>query len=116
MSTFVIFFGWNRSVPGREQQSAAHFPEFLQYLAGLQGQGAIDSFEPVMLTAHGGDMNGFVLIRGENEQLDALVATEQWQEHITRAGYHMEGAGSIRGVTGEGVMEWMSLWGKVIVS
>ena len=116
MSKNVIFFGWKRPVVGREQISAAHFPEFLQYLGELQGQGAIDSFEPVLLTAHGGDLNGFVLIRGDREKLDDVVASDQWLEHLTRAGYHLEGIGSVRGVTGEGVMEAMAVYQKVIAS
>ena len=62
MSSNVIFFGWNRPVSGQEQKSAALFMEFLQYLGGLQGSGAIDSFETVLLGPHGGDLNGFILI------------------------------------------------------
>jgi len=53
MSTEVIFYGWNRSVPGREQVSAAHFQEYLGYLAELQQNGDIDSFEVVLLRPHG---------------------------------------------------------------
>ena len=30
MSSNVIFFGWNRSIPGRERLSAEHFGEFGQ--------------------------------------------------------------------------------------
>jgi len=29
MSSNAIFFGWNRSLPGRERQSAEHFGEFV---------------------------------------------------------------------------------------
>jgi hypothetical protein len=29
MNSNVIFFGWNRSIPGRERLSAAHFSEFV---------------------------------------------------------------------------------------
>ena len=90
MSSNVIFFGWNRSIPGREQLSAAHFGEFAQYLGGLQQSGTIESFEAVFLNAHGGDMNGFFLIRGENAKLDALVASDAWMEHMTRADLHGE--------------------------
>ena len=114
MSSNVIFFGWNRSVPGREQISAQHFQDFLGYLGGLQQSGVIDSFEPVLLGAHGGDMNGFFLIRGENDALDALQASDEWQTHQIRGGYHLEGAGSVRGATGELVMEWMNRWSSII--
>lgn len=112
MSKEVIFFGWNRPIPGREQTTAAHFQEFLGYLGGLQGSGAIDSFEAVLLSSHGGDMNGFFLIRGSAEQLNALQASEDYMGHTIRAGLHLDGLGFIRGVTGEGVMEWMQRWAE----
>jgi hypothetical protein len=110
MSTEVIFYGWNRSVPGREQVSAAHFQEYLGYLGELQQNGDIDSFEVVLLGPHGGDLNGFFLIRGNNDQLNALQASDAYLNHVVRGGLHLEGAGAIRGVTGEGVMDWMNRW------
>jgi hypothetical protein len=114
MSSNVIFFGWNRSVPGREQLSAQHFQEFLQYLGGLQQAGAIESFEPILLGAHGGDMNGFFLIKGENDALNALQASDEWLTHLARGGHHLEGSGAVRGAAGELVMEWMNRWGSII--
>lgn len=113
MSTNVIFMGWDRSIPGREAESAAHFQEFMQYLAGLQQAGAIGSFEAVLLNPHGGDLNGFVLIRGDNDQLNALSSDEDWITHITRGGMHLEGLGIVRGTTGELLMEQMGLWTKL---
>ena len=32
----TVFFGWNRSIPGRERLSGAHFEDFVGYLTGLQ--------------------------------------------------------------------------------
>src|SRR6185369_517107 len=85
MSSNVVFFGWNRSIPGREQMSAQHFQAFTEYLAAQQRSGVIQSFEPVFLTPHGGDLGGFILIRGDNAKLDALLATNEWVEHTLRA-------------------------------
>jgi hypothetical protein len=114
MSDNVIFFGWNRSIPGREQMSGTEFQSFTAYLVGLQQEGAIASFEVVLLSPHGGDLNGFFLIRGGADQLDALQASEAWMGYLTRAGLHLEGAGEIRGVTGNMVVEWMSRWMQAI--
>ena len=114
MGTNVLFFAWNRSIPGREKLSATHFQEFVQYLVTLRQNGDIDSFEPVFLDTHGGDLNGFFLIRAEPAKLDALGATLDWQTHITRAAMHLEGSGTVRGVTGDAVMERMALWTKHI--
>jgi len=114
MGTNVIFVGWNRTVAGREVQAAQLFQKFLQYLGGLQGTGTIQSFEPVLLSPHGGDLNGFFLVRGDSAKLDTLQSSEEWLTYVTRAGMVLEGQGTVRGVTGEMVMEWMNLWSRVI--
>ena len=114
MSSNIIFMGWNRSVPGREAMSAEHFQEVMQYLGGLQQEGAIESFQPVLLTVHGGDLNGFILIQGESAKLDAVASSEEWMAHVTRGGLHLEGFGVVRGVTGDLLMEWMARWGSLI--
>jgi len=114
MASNAVFFGWNRPLPGRERMSAEHFGAFVQYLGGLQQKGSIQSFDTVFLDAHGGDMNGFFLIRGETQKLDALVASAEWVAHQVRAGMHLQGHGVVRGVTGQMVMERMELWTKTI--
>lgn len=86
----------------------------MQYLGGLQQAGTIQSFEPVFLSPHGGDLNGFILIRGESAKLDALQSNVDWRTYVTRAGLVLEGQGVVRGVTGELVMEWMALFQKAI--
>jgi hypothetical protein len=114
MGSNVILFGWNRSIPGRERESAKHFDEFVKYLGGLQQSGTIQSFDTVFLDAHGGDLNGFFLIKGDTAKLDALVSTTGWITHITRALLHLQGAGVIRGITGDEIMGRMALWTSVI--
>jgi hypothetical protein len=114
MSSNVVFFAWNRPIPGRERLSAEHFDEFVRYLGGLQQQGTIESFDPVLLESHGGDMNGFFLIKGEPAKLDALLSSTEWVTHMTRAIIHLEGSGTVRGTTGKSLTERMDLWKKSI--
>jgi hypothetical protein len=116
MSNNIVFMGWNRAVPGRERASGELFQEVLQYLGGLQQAGTIDSFEPVLLSPHGGDLNGFILIRGEIGQLSAMMASEEWQTFVTRGGLLLEGSGVVQGVTGDLIMQWMDLWTRNIPS
>ena len=116
MASNVLFFGWNRPLPGREKISAEHFGDFMQYLGGLQQKGSIKSFDIVFLNPHGGDLNGFVLIRAESAQLDALVSSADWVRHMTRAALHLDRSGEIRGVTGDMIMERMNLWTSLIPS
>jgi hypothetical protein len=116
MASSVLLFGWNRSIPGREKVSAGHFDEFVKYLGGLQEKGAIQSFDPVFLDAHGGDLNGFFLIKGESAKLDTLRSTTDWIAHITRASLHLEGVGVIHGVTGDEIVKRMAIWTSAIPS
>ena len=114
MESNVILFGWNRSIPGREKISAQHFQEYVQYLTGLQQAAAIQSFDTVFLNPHGGDLNGFFLIRGDGAKLGDLVKSTDWVTHMTRATLHLEGAGYIFGATGAAVMERMTLWTSLL--
>lgn len=114
MSYNVVFVGWDRAVPGREAASLELFQEFHLYLGGLQGEGTIDSFETVLLSAHGGDLNGFVLIRGEQGKLDAMQATEEWMRFIIRGGLVLQRNGAVHGATGDMVTQWMSIWTEIM--
>ena len=116
MASSVILFGWNRSIPGREKVSAGHFDEFVKYLGGLKQKGTIQAFDVVFLDAHGGDLNGFFLIKGESAELDRLRSTTDWITHITRASLHLDGAGVIEGVTGDEIMKRMAIWTSAIPS
>jgi hypothetical protein len=114
MRSNVIFVGWDRPVRGREQPSAELFQEFMQYIAKLQQDGAIESFEAVILGDHGGDMNGFWLIQGEPDKLDALVSTDEWATFETRGGLYVEGFGVVRGVTGDLLLQSMDRYVRLI--
>jgi hypothetical protein len=114
MQSNAIFFGWNRSVPGREGQSAEHFQQFVEYLGAQQSKGNIKSFQPCFLSPHGGDMNGFFFITGDGDKLEALQKSNEWIEHIVRANLHLQGFGAIPAYTNERVGEMMALWTKHI--
>lgn len=116
MNTNVILFGWNRSIPGREQESSSHFRDFNQYLTGQQESGAIDSYQVVFLDNHGGDLNGFFLIHGSGDQLNQLKNTDEWQRHVIRAALHLSNFGVVSGATGEMVMKRMGMWNELIPS
>ena len=116
MGTNVVFVGWDRPSRGREQISTVLFQEFMQFLGGQQQAGAIQSFDSVFLNLHGGDLNGFTLIRGDSNKLDALLSSEAWETYMTRAGLLMDGFGVVRGVTGELMMKQMESYMRAVSS
>ena len=70
MAGEALFLGWGPVVRGREQKALQVFQETIEYYGKLQQEGQIDSFEPVLIAPHGGDLGGFVLLRGERAKLD----------------------------------------------
>jgi hypothetical protein len=101
MPSGALFIGWGAVIVGREQQSFAVFNEGIQYFAQLQQRGEIDSFEPVALEPHGGDLYGFILLRGDRERLNRLRYSEEFIRQINRAGVVVHGIGVVGAYTGE---------------
>jgi hypothetical protein len=110
----LVMFGWNRSLPGREPISGQHFQEFVEYLSVQKRNGAIESFEIVLLEPHGGNLNGFFLLFGEPAKLSELTASAEWSRHQLRGVLHLDGATTVRGFTGSAVPERMELWTREI--
>lgn len=96
MSESALFIGFGDLKPGRESAGTKILGEAMGYFGGLQQEGVIESFEPVMLSPHGGDLAGFVLVRGEEEKLARILATDEWRVLATRADYVAEHFGVVR--------------------
>jgi len=114
MANGVLFMGWKRPVPGREQQAMDLFQGAMDYYANSQSEGKIEGFEPVLLNHHGGDLNGFILIKGDAEKLSKFRQEDTFVEYAIEAGYCLEGFGVVEGAFGEKVSDNLSLWSKHI--
>jgi hypothetical protein len=91
----------------------AAFSEGVQYFGELKERGEIESFEPFFLEAHGGDLNGFFLVRGERAKLDRLRNDdENFQRWIIKAGLNVDGIGVLSAVTGELLGQGMSIYAE----
>ena len=113
MANAVIFLGWSRPSVGREQQAMQVFQKSLEFYAKLQNEGRIESFEPVILSAHGGDLNGFVLLRGDAEKLAAIKRDEMFLDIVIEAEYCVDGFGHVDGYIGEGLDNVITRWSKL---
>jgi len=78
MAQGALFIGWGEAARGRERQALQLFGEVTQYYAQLQQRGEIESFEPVILEPHGGDLGGFLLLKGEQDALSRLRVSEEF--------------------------------------
>ncbi len=103
MAEAGIFIGWGANVAGREEKGLAVFNEAIQYWGGLQEGGKIESFEVVLLTPHGGDLEGFSLLRGSQDQMSALLVDEEFERQTARATLIVQNVGVVPAVLGEGL-------------
>ena len=104
----VLFVGWNRPKAGREPMAVEMFGSYIGFLTQQVEAGVIESFEPVILEAHGGDLNGMILIRGERSKLDELQRSEEQFAYMVKGQVLLDGLGIVSGFTGEGVMRYMA--------
>ncbi len=112
MATSVLFVGWGQPIPGREQKALQVFNEALQYWTRLQKQGVIDSFEPVNLELHGGDLTGFTLLRGDAAKLAQLRRDPEFTNMSVRAELVVSHFGVVAGSTGEQLEKEFRDFGK----
>ena len=101
MATGALVIGWGPTVRGRELKALQVFNEAIQYYTRLQQQGTIESFEPVALEPHGGDLNGFLILRGDREKLNALRSSEEFLHLTNRAAQVVDNLGVITAFIGE---------------
>ncbi len=101
MADEALFLGWGEIVRGRERQAVEVFNESVQYYGQLQQDGAIESFDAWFLAPHGGDLAGFIILRGERERLDEIERTPEFERLQTRAGMIAERTGTLHAYTGE---------------
>ncbi len=72
MAYGALFIGWGETHSGRERKAVELFMESLAYLTKLVEQGRVASVEPFFLEPHGGDLEGFFLVRGDLDELNKV--------------------------------------------
>jgi hypothetical protein len=89
----VIFIGWDRIVPGREKQAMQLWQKAMEYFSKLQTAGKIESFDAVILQAHGGDLNGFIILKGDAIKLAEIRREDTFVQNVIEGTYCLQGYG-----------------------
>ncbi|MDQ4048122.1 MAG: hypothetical protein M3131_01875 [Actinomycetota bacterium] len=110
MADAALFVGFGQPARAREPQALEVFDEVVRFHAELQEKGEIESFEPVLLEPHGGDLGGFLLIRGDRDQLERLRAREDFRRISARAGLVVDGFGVVEAYIGSGLGAQLALY------
>lgn len=114
MADAGLFIGWGAPVRGREERGLDVFQEALALEASLQEEGAIESFEVVLLAPHGGGLAGFVLVRGSREQIAAVREREDVMKMNTRAAMIVEEFGVVDAFLGESVASQVETYREAV--
>ncbi len=116
MAEAGLFIGWGQVVRNREQRALEVFNESMGYYAQLEQDGKIESWEVVLLEPHGGDLAGFVLLRGTEEQMSAVRYDEEFGRRTQRADLIVEGMGVVGALLGEGLAQGMGVYQEEVAA
>ncbi len=114
MTPNAMMVGWGRPVSGREKHASDLFNELSNYLNELARKGSIQSFEPVVLDPHGGDLAGFFVVRGRPEALHELRWSEQWASWVMRGSLDLQHFGVVEAFAGDAVAPVMKSWSQML--
>jgi hypothetical protein len=114
MAKGALFIGWGAAARGREQTALSLFQEAVQYYTRLQQQGDIDSFEAVSLEPHGGDLYGFLLIKGDAEKIGRMRMSPEFVTLTTRATLVLDNFGVAGAQFGEGLDQLFAEYGSLV--
>ena len=108
MTDSALFIGWGDTKGGREKKAVELFGESLKYLSGLVADGRVASIEPFFLEPHGGDLEGFWIVRGDIHELAKLRVDDEFQRFAVRAQAVVNNFGVVGATTGERLNEHMA--------
>lgn len=114
MADTALFCGWNQPSTGREAQALELFASTIAFWNKHKEAGNIESFEPVILSRHGGDMNGFMLIRGDAAKLDEIKRSDEFFSIVNQCSYCVDNFGVVDAYIKEGVARVMGEYGKYV--
>jgi hypothetical protein len=114
MADAGLFIGWGQVVRGREDRALDVFNETIELYGQMQSDGRIESFEVCLLQPHGGELGGFELIRGSEDQIDALRRSEDFERINTKASLIVDDLGIVDMFIGEGLGRAMAIYQEEI--
>jgi hypothetical protein len=110
MADAGLFIGWGEVVRGREDRALDVFNETLEFYGQLQTDGRIEDFEVALLDPHGGELQGYVMLRGSEDQIDAIRRDDDFQRLMIKGSLVVDDLGMIPALIGEGLARAMTMY------
>jgi hypothetical protein len=114
MEDRALFVGFGQPVRGREERAVQVFGEFVGMFGRMQSDGRIESMDVALLDPHGGELGGFFLVHGSDEQCSALQMDEEFRRGCIDAGLIVDNFGVVPAAIGETVTREMGMYGEAV--
>ena len=110
MADRALFIGFGIPVRGREERAVEVFNEFVGMFGRMQSDGRIESMEVTLLDPHGGDLGGFFMVHGSEQQCGALQYDEEFRRGVNDATLIVENFGIVPATVGEAIGREMAMY------
>lgn len=114
MNDAALFIGWDRPVAGKESMAVELFATAQNYFEKQQKKGLVESFEPVLISAHAGDLNGFMLVRGTPENLAQIRRDDEFLKIVIRCNVALTHFGVVEAYRGQSIKKVMDIYRQSI--
>jgi hypothetical protein len=101
MGDSALLIQWGPPTAGRERHAVDLFRDSLEFFMKLVGERRIASVEPFFLEPHGGTVEGFFLIRGEQRELATLRTEDDFRKMSVKAQVIMQNFAVVGAITGK---------------
>lgn len=113
MADRMLMISWGTVARGQERRALEVFNEALGILGRRQQEGAIESFD-VALMQPNADLDGFIAIKGDAQQILDLREDEEFRRNTVAATMCVDGMRHIEGYCDQGVAEAMAMFTEAI--
>ena len=106
----ALFIGFGQPVRGREERAVDVFNEFVGMFGRMQSDGRIGEMDVTLLDPHGGDLGGFFMVHGDEQQCTALMMDDEFRRACIDASLIVENFGVVPAATGAAVAGEMGMY------
>jgi hypothetical protein len=114
MTDRALFVGFGAPVRGREERAIEVFGAFVEMFGRMQSDGRIAGMDVSLLDPHGGDLGGFFMAHGTEEQCAALMNDEEFRRACVDATLIVDNFGVVPAATGEAVGREMAMYSEAV--
>ena len=114
MADTLLFIGWGEPARGREEWGLEVFNEVVGMYGRMQQEGRIESFDVGILSPTGGDLDGYILVKGSAEQIAAVQTDPDYERTLAEATLCVQGLRIIPGACNEGIAHQMDVYREAV--